>query len=187
MPAPSTATSGSVEIMPSLITACGAGSPCPSAALSVQASSSGHWENRSISIWDLPGSEAAATWAVSQTMFHWSFEQFAFYSVPAIVLGLLLYNFKKHVSYDPVADLAIGRHNRGLGNVFHFIIVFGMCAGVACSMGVGLMQIGSGIEYLSGLTSGKGLWLILAAIVTFMRQEDFCLTMPTMNCRKRWA
>lgn len=65
-----------------------------------------------------PGSEAAATWAVSQTMFHWSFEQFAFYSVPAIVLGLLLYNFKKHVSYDPVADLAIGRHNRGLGNVF---------------------------------------------------------------------
>ena len=132
-----------------------------------------------------PGSEAAATWAVSQTMFHWSFEQFAFYSVPAIVLGLLLYNFKKHVSYDPVADLAIGRHNRGLGNVFHFVIVFGMCAGVACSMGVGLMQIGSGIEYLSGLTSGKGLWLILAAIVTFMRQEDFCLTMPTMNCCKR--
>lgn len=115
-----------------------------------------------------PGSEAAATWAVSQTMFHWSFEQFAFYSVPAIVLGLLLYNFKKHVSYDPVADLAIGRHNRGLGNVFHFVIVFGMCAGVACSMGVGLMQIGSGIEYLSGLTSGKGLWLILAAIVTFI-------------------
>ena len=45
-----TATSGSVEIMPSLITACGAGSPCPSAALSVQASSSGRWENRSISI-----------------------------------------------------------------------------------------------------------------------------------------
>lgn len=42
-----------------------------------------------------------------------------------------------------VADLAIGRHNRGLGNVFHFVIVFGMCAGVACSMGVGLMQIGS--------------------------------------------
>ena len=35
-------------------------------------------------------------------------------------------------------------------------------------MGVGLMQIGSGIEYLSGLTSGKGLWLILAAIVTFI-------------------
>ena len=52
-------------------------------------------------------------------------------------------------------------------------------------VGVGLMQIGSGIEYLSGFTSGRGLWLILAAIVTFMRQGDFCSTMPTMNCRKR--
>lgn len=115
-----------------------------------------------------PGSEAAATWAVSQTMFHWSFEQFAFYSVPAIALGLILYNFKKHVSYDPVAELALGRHNKALGNVFHFMIVFGMCAGVACSMGVGLMQIGSGIQHLTGVTSGKGMWLILAAIVTFI-------------------
>lgn len=35
------------------LNSCGAGSPCPSAVLSVQASSSGHWENRSISIWDL--------------------------------------------------------------------------------------------------------------------------------------
>ena len=57
-----------------------------------------------------PGSEAAATWAVSQTNVPPAlFEQSAFYSVPAIVLGLLLNNFKKHVSYDPVADLAIGQ------------------------------------------------------------------------------
>ena len=112
--------------------------------------------------------EEAATWAVSQTMFHWSFEQFTFYSVPAIVLGLILYNFKKPVSYDPVAELAIGRHNKVLGNVFHFMIVFGMCAGVACSMGVGIMQIGSGIENLTGLAQSKLVWFILAAIITFI-------------------
>lgn len=114
------------------------------------------------------GTEAAATWAVSQTMFHWSFEQFTFYSVPAIVLGLILYNFKKHVSYDPVADLAVGRHTGWLGNVFHVMIVFGMCAGVACSMGVGIMQIGSGIENLTGLASNRIVWLILAAVITFI-------------------
>ena len=113
-------------------------------------------------------SEEAATWAVSQTMFHWSFEQFAFYSVPAIILGLILYNFKKPVSYDPVASLAVGRECKPLGNVFTWMIVFGMCAGVACSMGVGLMQIGAGIENISGLPQSKVEWAILAVIVTFI-------------------
>lgn len=110
----------------------------------------------------------AATWAVSQTMFHWSFEQFAFYSVPAIVIGLILYNFKKPVSYDPIADIAIGRHTKVLGNVFHYVIVFGMCAGVACSMGVGIMQIGAGIENLTGFSQNKMEWLVIAAIITFI-------------------
>ena len=113
-------------------------------------------------------SEEAATWAVSQTMFHWSFEQFAFYSVPAIVIGLILYNFKKPVSYDPVAQLAVGRQNKALGNIFHYMIVFGMCAGVACSMGVGIMQIGAGIENLTGFSQNKMEWLIIAAIITFI-------------------
>ncbi len=113
-------------------------------------------------------SEEAATWAVSQTMFHWSFEQFAFYSVPAIILGLILYNFKKPVSYDPVASLAVGRECKPLGNVFTWMIVFGMCAGVACSMGVGLMHIGAGIENISGLPQSKVEWAILAVIVTFI-------------------
>lgn len=110
----------------------------------------------------------AATWAVSQTMFHWSFEQFAFYSVPAIVIGLILYNFKKPVSYDPIADIALGRHTKVLGNVFHYVIVFGMCAGVACSMGVGIMQIGAGIENLTGFSQNKMEWLVIAAIITFI-------------------
>lgn len=113
-----------------------------------------------------PMSEEAATWAVSQTMFHWSYEQFAFYSVPAIVIGLILYNFKKPVSYDPVVDLALGRHVKGVGNVVHYVIVFGMCAGVACSMGVGIMQIGAGIENITGFAQNKMEWLVIAAIIT---------------------
>lgn len=113
-------------------------------------------------------SEEAAIWAISQTMFHWSFEQFAFYSVPAIVLGLILYNFKRPVSYDPVVSLALGKESPLIGNVFHFMIVFGMCAGVACSMGVGIMQIGAGLESLAGLPQSKLVWFIVAVAVTFL-------------------
>lgn len=115
-----------------------------------------------------PGSEEAAVWAVSQTMFHWSFEQFTFYSVPAIVLGLLLFNFKKAVSYENVANIAAGKKTKFIGKLFHYMIVVGMCAGVACSMGVGIMQIGAGIENLTGLRQNKFEWLIIAAIITFI-------------------
>ncbi|MCF0229784.1 MAG: BCCT family transporter [Parasporobacterium sp.] len=114
------------------------------------------------------GSVEAAYWAVSQTMFHWSFEQFAFYSVPAVVIGLIIFTFKEKVSYDPVANLAVGRECPWLGNLFHFMIVFGMCAGVACSMGVGIMQIGAGIENVAGIGQSKFVWFIIAAVVTFI-------------------
>ena len=114
------------------------------------------------------GSTEAATWAVSQSMFHWSFEQFAFYSVPAIVIGLIFYNFKQNVSFEPIANIAIGRRCKPLGTIFHYMIIIGMCGGVACSMGVGIMQIGSGINKMTGLAESKILWLALAAIITFI-------------------
>ena len=41
-----------------------------------------------------------------------------------------------------------------------------MCGAVACSMGVGLMQIGAGLANLLGLTPGPTVWLIIAVVVT---------------------
>ena len=75
---------------------------------------------------------------------------------------------KKPLAYGPVLDTAIGKRSSKLETVVHSLTIFTMCGAVACSMGVGLMQIGAGVEYLTGLKTGAGVWLVVAVIITVL-------------------
>lgn len=114
------------------------------------------------------GSREAAIFSISQTMWNWSIPQYCMYTICAVAFALTAYNMKKPLAYGPVLDTAIGKRSSKLETVVHSLTIFTMCGAVACSMGVGLMQIGAGVEYLTGLKTGAGVWLVVAVIITVL-------------------
>ena len=113
-----------------------------------------------------PGSREAAIFAVSQTMWQWSIPEYCMYTICAVAFALTAYNMKKPLAYGPILDTALGKKTKKIETLVHGLTIFTMCGAVACSMGVGLMQIGSGIEYLFGIKSGAVVWLIVATVIT---------------------
>lgn len=112
------------------------------------------------------GSREAAIFSISQTMWQWSIPQYCLYTICAVAFALLAYNAKKPLAFGPVIEGAIGKKSKGLETFIHGLSIFTMCGAVACSMGVGLMQIGAGLSSLFGLTPGPVVWLVIAAAVT---------------------
>lgn len=112
------------------------------------------------------GSRGAAIFAISQAMWQWSIPQYCLYTICAVAFALTAYNMKKPLAFGPVLDTAIGKKVGGLETFVHGLSIFTMCGAVACSMGVGLMQIGAGLSNLFGLTPGPAVWLVIAVIIT---------------------
>lgn len=110
----------------------------------------------------------AAIFAVSQTMWQWSIPQYSMYTICAVAFALTTYNMDKPLAFGPILDISIGKKVKGLETVVHSVTIFALCGAVACSMGVGLMQISAGIESLTGLPQSKLVWLVLATIITLV-------------------
>ncbi len=113
-----------------------------------------------------PGSRSAAIFAISQAMWQWSVPQYCLYTICAVAFALTAYNMKKPLAFGPVLNTCFGRNCTKLETFVHGLSIFTMCGAVACSMGVGLMQIGSGIANLFGVNPGPTVWLIIASLIT---------------------
>ena len=115
-----------------------------------------------------PFSREAGIFAVSQAMWDWSFVQYAMYSLCAVAFGLAVYNRKKPLSFGSVINGAFGRDLPKLETVIHGFTIFCLCGAVANSMGVGLMQIGAGVESVFGIAQSPVIWLIAATAIAFV-------------------
>ncbi len=113
-----------------------------------------------------PGTREAAIFAISQAMWQWSIPQYCLYTICAVAFALTAYNMKKPLSFGPVLDSAIGKKSGGLETVIHGLSIFTICGAVACSMGVGLMQIGAGLANLFGIAPNPVVWLVVAVAIT---------------------
>ncbi len=116
----------------------------------------------------VPGSREAAIFAISQTMWQWSVPQYCMYTICAVAFAILTYNMKKPLAFGPVLTTSIGKKGRKFETLVHAIVIFSLCGAVASSMGVGLMQIGAGVESITGLPQSKLVWLIVAIIIVVL-------------------
>ena len=114
----------------------------------------------------VPGSREAAIFAIGQAMWQWSIPQYCLYTICAVAFALTAYNMKKPLAFGPVLDTAIGKKSPALETFVHGLSIFTMCGAVACSMGVGLMQIGAGLQNLLGISQGPVVWLVVAKAIT---------------------
>jgi len=118
-----------------------------------------------------PGSPQAAEFAVTSLFMHWSFTPYAIYTVPGLAFALAYYNLGKDYSLSGPLSLVLGGRLKGLGSdIVDAVALFALIAGVAASLGAGMMSIAGGIAKVTGTVNTPWLqgFVTLAIVSAFV-------------------
>lgn len=108
-----------------------------------------------------PGTPEAAVRAVAQTNLEWC-GQYCLYMIFGIAMAVAIYNYGQPERTSSFLYLLKRKPvNNGVNILVDIICVFGIVAGVTCSLGVGTMQMSSGLNIIFGIDISKALWLIV--------------------------
>lgn len=117
-----------------------------------------------------PGSIEAANFAMKASFMHWGFHPWANYSI--IGLALAYFQFRKDkpglISSIFIPLLGEKRVKGPIGKFIDILAVFATVAGVATSLGLGTMQINSGLNFLFNIPETKLVQIIIIAIITVL-------------------
>lgn len=113
--------------------------------------------------------ERRAAHALSVTYFHWGFHGWAVY----VIVGLCLayFGFRKKLPFTLRSALypVIGERIYGpVGHAVDLLAVFGAVFGVATSLGLGVKQMGAGLDVLFGLDPGVVTQIVLIAVISIV-------------------
>jgi len=116
-----------------------------------------------------PASAAAARFAMRTTFFHWGLHAWAIYIVMGLSLAYFAYRHDLPLTIRSTLYPLLGRHIDGwLGHVVEILAVFGTIFGVATSLGLGVVQINAGLDYLGWLDVSPGAQMALIAGITVL-------------------
>ncbi len=118
-----------------------------------------------------PMSEAAAQSAMKYSFFHWGFHPWAIYAI--IALALAYFKFRKDapgvISAALTPILGEKRVKGPIGTLVDVIAVYATIFGVATSLGLGALQISSGLAFtIPGLKDTFILQLSIIVVVTIL-------------------
>ncbi|HUH86672.1 MAG TPA: choline BCCT transporter BetT [Pusillimonas sp.] len=108
------------------------------------------------------GTAAAARQALGITFFHWGLHAWAIYAIVALILAY--FSFRQGLPLTLRSALYPMLGDRIYGPIGHAVDIFaiiGTVFGVATSLGVGVSQINTGLNYLFGVPVGEGVQVIL--------------------------
>ncbi len=116
-----------------------------------------------------PETEAAAKQAMTISFLHWGFHAWAIYAI--VALSLAYFHFRKGLPltirsalYPILGDKIFGFW----GDVVDILAVFGTMFGIVTSLGLGAMQINSGLGELFGVPDSPVVQILIIAGITFM-------------------
>ncbi|MDI6400790.1 BCCT family transporter [Balneolaceae bacterium ANBcel3] len=113
------------------------------------------------------GTMEAAREAMKITFFHWGVHPWAVYII--VGLSLAYFSFRKNLPlsirsafYPILGDRIYG----WMGNTIDILAIFGTMFGVATSLGLGVMQVNAGLEYLFDINVSTNVQIMLIAGIT---------------------
>ncbi len=115
------------------------------------------------------GSTEAAMFAMSTMYLHWTFTPYAIYAVASLMFAFAYYNMKKPYSLgSPLTPLFGDCVTGRTGNIIDAVCLYSLVAGMAASLGGGILILAAGLEQLfPDLVNGKSitLWAIIAGVI----------------------
>lgn len=115
-----------------------------------------------------PGSASAANFSIRTCFLHWGITQFACFSI--VGLGLAYFQFRKGKSalISNIVEPLLGEKlvNGWIGKLIDIFSVVVTFSGVATSLGLGVLQICGGLEYLFNINSNSTTWLCVIGVIT---------------------
>jgi choline/carnitine/betaine transport len=114
------------------------------------------------------GNPEAVQNAMATTLFHWTLHPWAIYAVVGLAVGYGVFRKGRSLLISSAFAPLLGerRSSGPAGKVIDMLAVFATLFGSAASLGVGALQIGSGLEIVAGL--GKAGNAMLVAIIVVL-------------------
>ena len=114
-----------------------------------------------------PGTVDAAKEAMKLTFFHWGLHAWSIYAIVALILAFFGYRHDLPLTMRSALYPVIGDKIYGpIGDAIDVFAIIGTIFGVATSMGLGVMQVNSGLNYLFGVPVGTATQIVLIIGIT---------------------
>lgn len=107
--------------------------------------------------------------AMATTLFHWTLHPWAIYAVVGLAIAYSTFRRRRRQTISAVFTPLIGEKNAGGlgGRVIDMLAIIATIFGSAASLGLGALQIGSGVEKLDWMDKvGTGLLVGIIAVLT---------------------
>ncbi|NPE28472.1 BCCT family transporter [Methanococcoides sp. SA1] len=105
--------------------------------------------------------------AINLTFFHWGFHAWAIYIIVGLALAYFSYRHDMPLTIRSTMYPIFGDKIYGFrGDLVEIIAIFGTLFGVATSLGLGVMQINAGLEYIGIMSVSLRNQIILIVIIT---------------------
>ena len=113
------------------------------------------------------GSSEAAVAGISATVFHWGIHGWAVYGVVGLALGYFAYNRGFPLTIRSVFHPLLGDRVWGWpGHVIDTFAIFAGLFGLATSLGLGVKQVTSGMNYLFDVPANNTTMVVLIVVIT---------------------
>ncbi len=114
------------------------------------------------------GTPEAANAAMRYSFFHWGLHPWAIYAVVALAIGYFQYRRGGPTLVSTATEALPWRAVRALSPLFNTLAVIATAFGVAASLGIGALQINSGLSKVFGLPVGAASQLGIIAVTTVL-------------------
>ncbi|MGV0791619.1 BCCT family transporter [Mycolicibacterium sp. XJ1819] len=115
-----------------------------------------------------PGNPEAVQTAMATTLFHWTLHPWAIYAVVGLAIAYGVYRKGRLQLISAAFEPLLGpRANGGWGKVIDMLAIFATLFGSAASLGLGALQIRSGLQIFAGIgATGNAILIGIIAVLT---------------------
>lgn len=114
----------------------------------------------------LEGIEDKNAFALSTLFMHWTITPYGIYTLGGLVFAISFYNLKQPFSVSAMLFPLLGNRAYGIiGQLTDAICLFALVAGMAASLGTGILSLAGGLGEFVGLLQGKKLYGMIGAVM----------------------
>ncbi|MGV0604317.1 BCCT family transporter [Mycolicibacterium sp. XJ1904] len=115
-----------------------------------------------------PGNTEAVQTAMATTLFHWSLHPWAIYAVVGLAIAYGVYRKGRRQLISAAFEPLLGsRANGPWGKVIDMLAIFATLFGSAASLGLGALQIRSGLQIVGGIgQTGNTILVVIITVLT---------------------